>query len=380
MSGATPPQPVEPEEALAAALAAGEDDYERNRLEAALAAARRVRGAGRDVAAPLSMRATRLQCLAAFRVGEIAESADAALAFLDVAGAGGANELQQLDVLCISVVAAGEVLRFDQSLAHLQLAQRVAQRIGTLAAWVRARGSAAAAFTLLGDPWAARRLAAELAGIFQAVADQPRLEITARGNHCATCIGLARAAREVGDAATADEALAHAEASLARLRELVTATRDARGAAFADVNEAELVLLRGGAARALKLLRPALAAADSGGLRGHRHWLALTEAEALVAVGDAVLAIEKLAPLQAELGAAQEFAMRVRLHELLHRAYLATQETEAARAHLERAQALERQQRYAQLQAVSAHLRERLELEHMVRYRGGEAAGGAGAA
>jgi hypothetical protein len=257
------------------------------------------------------------------------------------------------------------------------LALQAAQRLGSLAAWVRARGTAAAAFTLLGDPWAAQRLAAELAGIFQAVSDEPRLEATARTNHCGSCLVLARMAREVGDEATCAEALEHAEASLARLREIVAVTRDARGMAFADVNEAELALLQGGGARALKLLGDALPVVEAAGLRGHARWLRLTEAEALVAVGDCEQAVQRLEPQRLELGEGQEFAMRVRLHELLHRAHLGVQNCAAARQHLEQAQALERRQRYAQLHAQSAHLRERLELEHMYRYRGrGGFAGG----
>lgn len=384
--------PLPAPDPVAAALAAAEQHYDQGRLDEALVAARQASelcaAAPGHAQAPA---AARLRCLAAFRVGEIAESAQAGIAFFEASAPPGgvaASDAQRLDVACVSVVAAGETLRFDQMLAHLRIALQVAQRMGTLADWVRARGTAAAAFTLLGDPWAAQRLAAELAGTFQGLADQPRLETTARGNHCATSLVLARMARDAGDAVRAGEALAHAEASLARMRELVALTRDARGAAFADVHEAELALAQGGAARALSLLRgsgapgspPAKApgeaasvgsAALARGLRGHARWLALLEGEALVAVGHPAQAQQLLAPLQHALGAdsGQDFAMRVQLHSVLHRASLALHEHAAARTHLEAVQALERQLRYRQLQAQSAHLRERLELEHMYRYR-----------
>jgi len=267
------------------------------------------------------------------------------------------------------VLAAGELLRFEQMLLHLRLALQTAQRGGTLAEWVRARGTAAAAFTLLGDPWAAWRLTAELAGTFQGLADQPRLETTARNNHCSTCLLLARMARAAGDPAAADEALAHAEASLRRMRELLALTRDSRGAAFADVNEADLALQQGGGARAIVLLRDAAEGAVARGLRGHARWLTLLEAEALVSVGDSEQALQRALPLIDQLGEGHGLAMRIRAHEVLHQACNATHEVAAARVHLAQAQALERQQRYCQLQVQSLHLRERLDLEHLYRFR-----------
>jgi hypothetical protein len=387
---------------LTALLATGEAHYDQGRYEEAGAVVRKAREALAGVVAgttrgawqsragapqPLSALAAaafsawtaRLQCLVAFRTGEIAQAADAALAFVAAGGAdvaGPVNDLQRLDVFCVSVVAAGEVLRFAQSLAHLRLALQAAQRLGTLPAWVRARGTAAAAFALLGDPWAAQRLTAELAGTFQGLSDQPRLEATARSNHCAISLVLTRLAREAGDEVAATEALAHAQASLARMREIVAATGDSRGAAFTDVHEAELALQQGAGARALELLEGAAARARARGLHGHARWLTLAEGEACVSAGRVQASLECLAPLQAELGEAHEFAMRIQLHKVLHRAAVARQDMQAARAHLEQAWQFEQQQRYQQLRAQSEHLRLRLELEHMYRY---QAKAGAGA-
>ena len=128
---------------------------------------------------------------------------------------------------------------FEALRDHLQRMQAAAVRAGSLADFVRGRGTAANAFALLGDPWAGQRLLSELAGMFQAGSNDRRLEATVRNNHASACLQVARMARQGLDNAACEEALDHASASLERTREIALTLQDTRVAAFADVHQAD---------------------------------------------------------------------------------------------------------------------------------------------
>jgi hypothetical protein len=236
---------------------------------------------------------------------------------------------------------------------------------------VRARGTAANAFALLGDPWAAQRLLSELIGLFQGFTNEPRLEAQVRGNHASVCVQVARMARAGGDGAASDDAFDLAEASIARTREIAAATGEARIAAFADVHAAECALLRARGREALALLGPAVAQAEARGLPAHLRQLRLLEAEALLVQGEAPAALHRLAAVAASVTPRHELAVRIRLHALLHDAHLHTGAEAAAREHLARARGLEALRHFRQLHAQSRFARTRLELEHLYRYRDG---------
>lgn len=253
---------------------------------------------------------------------------------------------------------------------HLQLLQSAASRAGTLSDFVRARGTAANCFALLGDPWAGQRLLGELAGMFVGGGPEPRLEATVRTNHASVCLQIARLARQGGDVAACDEALEHAAASLERAREIAHQIADTRVAAFADVHAAELALLRGRAEAALALLEGAIAAADQADLWAHSRQLRLLEAEAWLGTGEAGRAKAYLAEVGARLNAGHELGARIRYHSQLQRVFSAEGDAGAALAQIERARALAQYHQFRQAHAQSRCLRARLEQEHLYRFRG----------
>jgi hypothetical protein len=353
---------------LPPALAPAQAAYDAGRFDDALALL--AAAAPEALATPAALR---LRCLAAFRVGEMAAAADAAaelLACTDPSAEAGRSP--RFDVLAISVVACGELARFDDMLAQVREIQGLATRAGGLPAYVRARGTAATAFALMGDPWAGQRLLGELAGLFQGGRGTPALEATVRGNHASMCLLIARGARAAGDASAAAEALEHAQVSVARAREVAEAVGDRRVAAFADVHEAELALLLGRGPEAPGRLDAAIAGADQRGLRAHARQLRLLDAEIRLACGDAAGALALLERVAAALGPQHELSVRIRCPAQLHDVRLALGDAAGARAALAAARALENERLYHQLRAQSQFLRTRLELEHLYRYRDGE--------
>lgn len=67
--------------------------------------------------------ALRLRCLAAYRLGELDESAAAALRLVTLTASNERAQTLRFDVLTVSVVASAELARFDQSIEHLRLVQ-----------------------------------------------------------------------------------------------------------------------------------------------------------------------------------------------------------------------------------------------------------------
>ncbi|HET9978031.1 MAG TPA: hypothetical protein VFQ20_11370 [Burkholderiaceae bacterium] len=350
-------------------LNAAQVALDRGQLVSALASARAwLAPSGREPA--LRLQALRVRAVAAFRLGELGEAADAAGQWLAACARDPADDKPRLDVLGVSVVAAGELARYEQALEHLRLMLGAASRAGSLADFVRGRGTAAILFALLGDPWAAQRLLSELAGMFQAGAGETRLEATVRNNHASVCLQTARLARLGGDASGCEDALEHAQASIERARELLPSIVDPRGRAFAHVHAAELKLLRGEGDAALELLADAVTQADTAQLWAHARQLRLLEAEVQLLRGDTAAARRCLAAVAERLDVGHELGARVRCHEHLHRVHLADGELADALAEAELARALGAYRQYRQSKAQSQHLRTRLELEHLYRYRG----------
>ncbi len=351
----------------AADLATTQADYDAGRYLAALQQARALDRD--DVGAAADGAALRLRCLAAYRLGELDESAAAALRLVLLAERDERAQALRFDVLTVSVVASAELARFDQSIEHLRLVQQAAARAGTHTDFMRGRGTMANCFALLGDPWAAQRLLAELVGQFQAGSSQPRLEATVRGNHASVCLQIARLARQGDDTAGCDEALDHALASIERTREIAGALQDQRVGAFADVHAAELALLRGQHDSALTLLEGAVSHADAAGLWAHARQLRLLEAEALQSRGDSAAALGLLQTVGERLDDGHELGARIRYHSQLQRVLAARGDNVSALDHFERARSLAQFRQYRQARAQSRFLRARLELEHLYRFR-----------
>ncbi len=350
----------------AAALAAAQVDYDAGRLRQALRTARRF---DLDtVAAADRSDAVRLRAQASFRLGELDEAADAAQTLLDRLEGQAPSYPGRIRVLAVSVVAAAELTRFEQALGHLQQMLSAASR-GSLDDYVRARGTAAICFVLLGDPWAGQRLLSELLGLFQGLPTEASLEAVARNNHCAVCLLVARAARDAGDDAGCSEALDLAEASLGRAQEIAQQLGDHRLGAFVDIHGSEAMLLRGHAAAALDPLQAAADHAAEAGLPAHARQLRVLLAEACTAAGEPARALGLLREVDATLREGHELGLRIRCVRQLQAALTATGEVEQALQQANRAHALEQFRLYQQLRTQSRFLRMRLELEHLYRYR-----------
>lgn len=317
-------------------------------------------------------RAARLCGTAAFRLGELDEALTHAQRAIAHIGSS-TTEPGRFDMLAVVVVAAGELVRFDEAVEALRQLQSMAARSGVLTDHVRGRGSAAVLFSLLGDPWAGQRLLAETIGLFQGLPDQRRLEATARNNHTAVSLQLARLALQGGDTSAAATAVDHAQASLDRVREIAAELGDARVRAFADVHEGEIAMQRGNPARAAELLIGAAQVAEDCGLWAHVRQLNLLLAEARLSAADPQAARDHLHKVGARLGAGHEIGVRIRYHSALHRMWVGLHDDAQAVSHLERARELAQYRQYRQLHAQSRFLRTRLELEHLYPYRGQKA-------
>jgi hypothetical protein len=339
-------------------------DYNDCRYASALHQVRRL-----DAGAPGDAPTLRLRSLAAYRLGELDEAAQAALRLMALTAHDEQAQALRFDVLAVSVMAAADLARFDQAIEHLHLVQQFAARAGTQAEFVRGRATMARCFALLGDPWAAQRLLAELVGQFQAVSSEPWLEAAVRIHHAGVCLQLARMARQGGDGLAGDEALDHARASIERTRELARGLGQQCVASFADVHAVELALLNGHGEGALLLLEGALREADAAELWAHARQLRLLEAEALQSQGDQRGALDLLQAVGRQLNDGHEISVRIRYHSQLQRVMAAQGDSAAALDQFDRARALAQFRQYRQQRAQSRFLRARLELEHLYRYR-----------
>lgn len=319
--------------------------------------------------------ACRAQALAAFRVGELSECARAAVGAIALQASPATLEPTWDDVLAVSVVAAGELAQFDQALAHLQLMLAMAKREGSLATYVRARGTAASCFALMGDPWAGQRLLAELAGFFMGVPQERALEATVRSNLCSTYLLIAQWARRVGDTPALQDASDHAATNLALCRELGAALQSPRVLAFADVHGAELAILQGRPGEALAVLPAAIAAAQDSGFWAHTRMLRLTQVEAAMDAGQFDLVPDVLQRVAERLNEGHELMSRIRFHRAWQRWQAQQGDSAAALTHADQAWTLLQHRNYLQLQAQSRYLRTRLELEHLYRYRSSRSKG-----
>jgi len=363
---------MNPESPTTPLLARAQLALDRGRYAEALEASRTLDDAAGE---PPPTEVLRIRATAAFRLGELDDAALTAKRLIDVVGRDAKDESVRIDVLAVSVVAAGELARYDQSIEHLQMMQSAAARAGTLSDFVRARGTAANCFALLGDPWAGQRLLSELSGMFMGGTTELQLEATVRSNHASVSLQIARMARLGGDPGACEEALDHAAASLERAREIAKALGDARMTAVADVHASEIALLRDDPARSLALLGDALAKADAAQLWAHARRLRLLEAEALLVQGDAAAARRHLEIVAARLDDGHEIGARIRYHWLMQRVLRSAGDSAGALDQLDRARQLVQYRQYRQSRAQSRFLRTRLELEHLYRFRGSGARG-----
>ena len=346
-------------------LAQAHVHYDDGRYAPALHHARRL-----DRDTPSDASTLRLRCLAAYRLGELDEAAQSALRLMALTPHDEQAQALRFDVLAVSVMAAADLARFDQAIEHLHLVQQFAARAGTHAEFVRARATMARCFALLGDPWAAQRLLAELVGQFQVAVNSERwLEAAVRIHHAGVCLQLARMARQGGDMVAGDEALDHARASIERTREIARGLGQQCIASFADVHAVELALLDGHQEGALVLLESAMREADGAQLWSHARQLRLLEAEVLQSRGDQGGALELLQAVGRQLNDGHEIGVRIRYHSQLQRVMAAQGDSAAAQDQFDRARALAQFRQYRQQRAQSRFLRARLELEHLYRYR-----------
>lgn len=351
----------------AAALAGAQASLDDGQLQQALSAARAL--ATGDAPAAVRIEALRVQAVAAFHLGEQGEAVDAVQALFERLGDDAVTYPLRSALLAVSAVASGELARFDESLAHLQQMLSVATRGGSFESYVRARGTAATCFALLGDPWAGQRLLSELLGLFQGLPSEAPLETAVRNSHASVCLRIARMARDAGDTAGGADAIEHANASLERVREVVRLTGDERRRALADIYTAEMILLRGDAVESASRLQQSIAHAEAVGQPAHVRFLRVMQAEALSTAGEPARALALLREAAPSIREGHCLGLRIRCAQQLQRACTAVGDHEEALGHAARSRSLEQYLLYRQMHAQSRFLRSRLELEHLYRYR-----------
>ncbi|HEX5685893.1 MAG TPA: hypothetical protein VFY73_17855 [Ideonella sp.] len=324
---------------------------------------------------PLVASIDHLHCVAAFRLGELDDSLRRARSFLERVDPGVESALEQrFAVLAVAVVAAGELALYERCLDLLTELLGLACRIGGLAHYVRARGTAASAFLLLGDLWAAQRILAVLTSEFDQPHSELRLEATMRCNHASLCLQLARMARDAADPEAAQQAIEDAAHSVERAVLAADGLQDLRIVTFVDLHQVELSMLQGDGDKARSFLAKAMKGAQAAGLNAHWRHLDLLQAEMLLNDGSAQPALDILDGLRQSEGTSNELNTRLRQRELEYRAlHAAGRDAEAleARAAFDKLHAY---RSFRQARAQSTLMRKRLELEHLFR-RGSEGAG-----
>jgi tetratricopeptide (TPR) repeat protein len=321
-----------------------------------------------------------LQCVASFRLGQLSDSLRCAQSFLTRVDSGIESEVEQrFSVLAVAVVAAGELALYEQSLQYLAELLTLSARLGDLSHYVRARGTAASAFLLLGDLWAAQRVLNALSGEFDRAHDEQRLETTMRCNHASLCLQLVRMAREADDAEAATQALQEAAVSVRRATSRASELQDLRLVIFVRLHEVELSMLQGHLEQAEQHLAHALHDAQSAGLNAHWRHMQLLEAELLLMRGTADRALPILEGLVAAEHAGNELSTRIRLHDLQCRCLSALGHHAAALSARQAHDKLQAARAFRQGRAQSTLMRTRLEMEHLFLRRSDGKAFGAGA-
>lgn len=357
MEGSTPSR--EPAE-----LAAVREAFHGGRFEPARVLARRLLGS--PVPPEVALEARRLLANASFRLGHLPDTIEAGHSVIDQVGASSLHPAR-FDALALLVVAYGERAEYDASIEALRQLLGQAQRGDSLRDHVRARGSMAVCFTLMGDPWAGQRVLGELGQWLEKLPGESALEATVHNNHASIWLQIARSARDGGDAEARTDALVAAQATLQRARDLAGTLGDERVKAFADVHECEALLLAGDAPLVLKLVRDAMARADDAGLSAHGRFLRQLQAEAFIESNQPAAALRSLRALDARLGPGHDLTSRIRQLSLMYAACAAIGDYPQALVHIEQANELETMRAWRRAAAASKHLRLRLELEHVYK-------------
>ena len=320
-----------------------------------------------------------LQCVASFRLGQLNDCLRCARSFLQLVDPGLESELEhRFSLLAVAVVAAGELALYEESLQYLSELLTLSTRFGDLSHYVRARGTAASAFQLMGDLWAAQRVLAALSSEFDRPHTEQRLETTMRCNHASLCLLMVRLARDAGADEAAQQALQDAEASVRRAIGTAAELKDLRLVTFVRLHEVELSMLHGQLDQAQSHLAHALQDAQSAGLNAHWRHMQLLEAELLLARGHAQQAVEILADLQAAEHPTNELSTRVRLRDLQFRSLSALGQPAAALSARQAYDKLNGFRAFRQARAQSTLMRTRLEMEHLFLRRSDGKAFGAG--
>lgn len=308
-----------------------------------------------------------LQCRAAFRAGEHADAVEAAARVLALSEADTeAGLAARFDALAVQAVSAGELASFELSLEGLPEMMTLANRRRDGLHWVRARGTAASVLSLLGDPWAARRVLVHLRDNLAGAAGDRRFEPTVHNNLASVELLVARMARDAGDAEALQAALERAKDAVDRATQVALDSGQARLEALAAVHRVELQVLGGsedpGTRRALDDFIDSIAAS---GQNSHLRQFLLLRAEARLAAGEPRAAVPDLERVQTLAHEGTELSTRVRARQLLARALRETGDWQGALTQASEGERLARTLGWRIACVNSTHARIRLELEHL---------------
>lgn len=291
-------------------------------------------------------------CTHLSRLGRLAEVLEQGPRVLARLLPGGPHDERRRELLRHLTLAASELGRFGVALDAAHELTALAQASGAPDDALAASFLLAATLERMGDSWQALRLLGDAVAAYGS--ERPSHALLVASNAvCAICVGLAHRLRDTGDdderAALLAQGCREGERALALLQQVRGDTYDVA----VPGNLGELRLMQGEAQAARPLLEYAMALARTRGLRAHVWRISTSQADWLLATGQAATARERMVTLIAEMAEQAPQQTLIRAHDSAYRACRALGRADEALHHLEQAERLERKRSTGQLRSQS---------------------------
>lgn len=316
--------------------------------EAARTARQLAQAAGQ---AELAARATSWLCAHLFRQGQMAElRLEARYGLPQMASP--ALDAERCETLRLLALAGCESGAFDVALEAAHTLVREGARLADPGVALTAAYALGACFERMGDSWQAMRVLQEAVENHGAEAPaRPRL--LALNGLCVIAIGAYHRLREVASSSESMQVLERARRAGDAARELIETGRDPAAEVAVFGNLGEVVLRQGELALALRYLQQARQLADEHGLVASGWRVRTSMGDWLMQQGRATEAVQAMQELLADMGTGAPPQTEIRARDCAYRAERALGNAEAALAHFEVMERLERRRAVGQLRAQS---------------------------
>jgi diguanylate cyclase len=285
------------------------------------------------------------------RFGSVLREATAALPLLE----GAALHDERRELLRVLTLSACEAARFDIAIDAAHELVRLTAAGSDGGASLNAAFALAVCLERMGDSWqAVRVLGQALESHGEDAADHPRL--VALNALCAISLGEVQRLREAAPECESNEALGRASDAGERALALLERLRDPAYEVAILGNLGEARVFQGRLDDARRLLETARRIADERGLQAYAWRVRVSIGECQLAAGRPADALAGAEALEAEMAGAGESAPQqtlMRVHQVAYRACRALGRFEAALAHFEVAERMERRRATVQLRAQS---------------------------